>query len=625
MKNMQRENVTTQKISFNKLSLQALPEMCIFQIFIYLILAIPALILLGIIDWIAGAGGNVITTADIKSFLFSWKLPVMLILLFLLVLVYVVIELLSQIYFTDSLLKGQKAGIIKCVADGIKSVKRFLNFAGVRIILFILIAAPLCGVGFFISLSDSFYIPNFIMEVVLKNPLFTLGYYALMVFFIYIAYRSVFVFHAVLIDDMTPKEGLKYSSRLVKENRFPFLKRIILSALFVVVVVFIAGIFFDNLPGLLLGNWAEAMPKNYRININEIMVEGAGLSEVDKSVIWYRIVAVFVVILEKYLTAVVTLVAGGYLLLVIGQSYLEYSKSSGQLWPERPKSGRYAGKVALIISVFVLFALISTGLGFFYNSIYGRQEPVKIVAHRAGGTMASENSIEGLYKAIEHGCYAAEIDVQRTKDGYYIINHDNDFARLTGVAKTPQEMTLAEIKELKIQDTTGNGQELEVPTFEEMLDVTKGKIKLFVELKGGDQQMVDDLVRIIREHDCVEDTALISLNYDEINYAETNYPEFETGTLFFASLGDVSKLNCDIIIMEEESAIDINIYSIHKAGKQAIVWTVNTEEGMYKFLDSTIDGVITDEIPMAETVQAKLDDRTDLEIIKDELVVYLYE
>ncbi len=622
---MQSENNTSQKISFHKLSLQALPEMWVFQIFIYLILAVPALILLGLIDWIAGIGGNVITTSDIKGFVFSWKLPVILILIFLLVLVYVVIELFSQVYFTDSLLKGQKAGIRKCIAEGIKSAKRFMNFAGIITILFILIAVPLCGVGFFISLSESFYIPNFIMDVVLKNPLFAAAYFALILFFIWIAYHSIFILHAVLLDNMTPAEGRRYSSRLVKEHRFDFLKRMVLSILTIAAIMFLSGVFFDNLPGWLLGNWAQTMPRNYNIDIKGIIETGAKLSDLDKKVIMYRIISAFVVILEKYLTAIVTLVCGGYLMLVLDESYLEYSGKGGNLWPQRPKNGRYIRKVMLIIAVFILFALISVGLGIFYNSIYGRQKPVKIVAHRAGGTMSSENSIEGLYKAIEHGCYAAEIDVQRTKDGYYIINHDNDFARLTGVAKTPQEMTLEEIKKLKIRDTTGNGQELSVPTFEEMLEVTKGKIKLFVELKGGDEQMVDDLVRIIREHDCVEDTALISLNYDEMDYAETNYPEFETGILFFASLGDVSKLNCDLIVMEEEAAIDINIYSIHKAGKQAMVWTVNTESGMYKFLDSTIDGIITDEIPMAEDVQARLDERTDLEIIKDELVIYIYE
>ncbi len=549
----------------------------------------------------------------------------MLVLIFLLVLVYMVIELFSQIFFTERILKGEKAGILQCIANGIRSLNRFINPAGIGIILFILIAAPLSGVGFFISLSESFYIPNFIMEVVLKNPVFTIAYYAVILLLIWITFRSVFVLHAVLLDKMTPKEGLKYSSKLVKENMLSFLKRIVISALCVVGVVFVANVFFDKLPGWLLGNWAETMPKKYNIDIKEIMESGAGFSELDKKVLIYRIISAFVVLLEKYLTAIVTLVAGGCLMLVISRSYMEYSGKGGALRAERSENGRNTGKVALIIVMFVLIAFISTGLGFFYNSIYGRKEPVNIVVHRAGGTMASENSIEGLRKAIEHGCYAAEIDVQRTKDGYYIINHDNDFARLTGVAKTPQEMTLAEIKELRIQDTTGNGQELEVPTFEEMLEASKGNIKLFIELKGGDHQMVDDLVRIIREMDCVEDTALVSLNYDEIDYAETNYPEFETGTLFFASLGDVSKLNCDLIVMEEEAAIDINIYSIHKAGKQAMVWTVNTKEGMYKFLDSTIDAVVTDEIPLAEETQKTLDERTDLEIIKDELVVYLYE
>ena len=135
----------------------------------------------------------------------------------------------------------------------------------------------------------------------------------------------------------------------------------------------------------------------------------------------------------------------------------------------------------------------------------------------------------------------------------------------------------------------------------------------------ADRQMVDDAVRIIREHDCVEDTALISLNYDVIKYAETTYPEFETGTLFFASLGDVSRLTCDLLIMEEETATDTNINLIHDAGKQAIVWTVNSSEGLYHFLDSKADAVITDQVELAQKVQTRLDGRTDLEVLEDNL------
>ena len=77
---------------------------------------------------------------------------------------------------------------------------------------------------------------------------------------------------------------------------------------------------------------------------------------------------------------------------------------------------------------------------------------------------------------------------------HYIINHDNDFARLTGDPHKPSELSLEEIKQLKIRDTTGNGQLLSVPTLEELLEHGKGKVKLFLELKGesADYDMVKD-------------------------------------------------------------------------------------------------------------------------------------
>ncbi|MCR5627074.1 MAG: glycerophosphoryl diester phosphodiesterase membrane domain-containing protein [Lachnospiraceae bacterium] len=622
---MEPENKTGQQkeISFGKLSFQALPEMWTFQILVSVALAIPGAILIWLINWVAGAGGNAVTTANIKTFILSWRFPVIILLGIVLVVVYTVLELFAQIYLTNYILTGQRAKFKDCIGNGMRDVRKFMNPAGAGIILFIFIAVPLCGVGFSLSLSRSFYIPNFIMEVVLKNPIFTAAYAAVILLFIRIAFRSLFVLHAVLVDGMSPSEGKKYSAGIVKDNMRGFLKSMIFSLLAILVIILAANIFLHKIPGWILGGLGEGMPKNYRIDFFSVMENGGSFSSLDIQVMLYRIGAVFAVLVEKYLFSVVVLLCGAYFMLNFNRYYLEYSKKGRRLWPERPGKSRYIWKVVLIIMVFVLFGLISVGLGLNYELFFTREEPVGIVAHRAGGTMASENSLEGLEKAIEHGCYASEIDVQRTKDGYYIINHDNDFKRLTGVAKTPEEMTMDEIKELRITDTTGNGQLLPVVTFEEMLDVIKGKEKLFVELKGAtaDERMVDDVVRIIREHDCVEDTSLISLNYEIIDYAETNYPEFETGTLFFASLGNVANLNCDLLIMEEEAASDAKIRDVLSAGKQVFVWTVNTQEGMYKFLDSDIDGVITDEIGLAEDVQALLDERTDLQVLEDKLKI----
>ena len=110
---------------------------------------------------------------------------------------------------------------------------------------------------------------------------------------------------------------------------------------------------------------------------------------------------------------------------------------------------------------------------------------------------------------------------------------------------------------------------------------------------------------------------LISLNYSVIDYIETNYPEFETGVLMYGGIGNVSRLNCDLLIMEEEMASVSRIEQIHSSGKQAYVWTVNTPEGLYRFLDSSCDGVITDSVELAQNVQEDLDSRSDYQIVVD--------
>lgn len=610
------------EVSFFGLSVQALPEMWTFQILAGLLLAIPAALLTKLIDWIAGIGGDAVTTANFKAFIISWRFPVILFLALLLVLVYLVIELLSQIYLTDDILNGRRAGIRRCIGIGIRSLKRFMNPYGIGVILFILIVVPLCGVGFTLSLSETFRLPNFIMAVIRKNLFFHIGYIVLMVYLVWLVFRSSFTLHAVLLDGMKPSEGRKYSSRIVKENRWRYLGGLILTGLVILGINVALYWLFTRIPGWVLGGYGESLPKDYTVDPWKIVSSGT-MSDMDLRVVIYRVCASFFVLAEKYLLYITVLLSGAYFMLRINRYYLEFTGRGRQVWPERPKKARYFWKIILILLVFVLVGLLSVVLGLYYDPIFVRKEPVKIIAHRTGGNLASENSIEGIEKAIEHGCYGFETDIQRTKDGFYIINHDNDFKRLTGVARAPKYMTMDEIRKLRIRDTTGNGQEHPVPTLEEMLDAVRGRGKLFVELKGStaDRQMVDDAVRIIREHDCVEDTVLISLHYDVIKYAETTYPEFETGTLFFAGLGNLSRMNCDLMLMEEDAATEENIERIHDGGKQAVVWTVNSKDGMHHFLDTQIDAIITDEIEMAQQMQEAMDGRTDLEVIEDKLSI----
>ncbi len=570
MKKNRETTGETRLISYGRLVFEAIPEIVSFQIFSSLVLGVLAWAVRWLITFVAESGGAALTTANLRDLLLSWRGPVILVLGAVLVAVFAVLEIFASLHLYDDILRGRNVRLRSEVGRGFGSLRRFADPFGILILLYIFIAVPLCGFGFSISLTEGFYIPNFIMEVVRTNKLFNTAYWVVIAALALVGLGGIFTLHGVVIDGRKPLQAFKDSFRLWKENWKNFVPVMLLTL--VVIVALIAGF------AMLNDFWMQKLeakgamfPAGHRVDFREVL--NGGGTDLDGEIMVYRSLCALVVLGGSFLTYLLTLIGGSYLMLRLTRCYLEYTRDDLVKWPSRSQRRGYLAKL-----------------------------------------------VEGLELAIDHHCYAAETDTQRTKDGYYIINHDDDFKRLTGVKKKPGDMTLEEIRELVITDPV-TGATSPVPELDGMLDVVKDRILLFLELKGAtaDKQMVDDVVKMIREKDCVDDVVLISLKYDIIDYAETQYPEFKTGVLMFGGLGDVSRIHSDLLILEEEMATDSRIDSIHNSGKEVYVWTINTEKGMYKFLDSSCDGIITDQIEMAERVQEKLDNRTDMKLLQDRL------
>ena len=474
------------------------------------------------------------------------------------------------------------------IAQGFRALRRFLCPGGVLVLLYIFIAVPLCGIGFSISLTENFYIPNFIMEVVRAKPLYNTLYWIVMLALLAVGLGGVFTLHGVLLDGLKPKAAFTASWRLWKQNWKNFVPAMALTLALLILILLAAG-YLLSLPMASLEAESAELPRNYRVD-SEAVLSG-NYTDTDLELIVYRAVCALVVLDGGFLLYLLSLLASSCFMLRFTRCYLEYTRDLAVKWPSRSKRRGYGRHVLLMILTLVLLLLFAVLIGIGFDDVVHRSEPVRIVAHRTGGVMAPENSLEGLELAIEHNCFAAETDTQRTKDGYYIINHDDDYKRLTGVAKKPGDLTLEETMALTITDPV-TGAKAPVPKLDEMLDLVKGRITL---------------------------VTLISLKYDIIDYAETKYPEFNTGVLMFGGLGDVARINCDLLILEEEMSTDSRIDSIHESGKEVYVWTINTEQGMHQFLDSHCDGIITDQIEMAERVKAELANRTDLQLLQDKL------
>ncbi len=591
-------------------------ELWAFRFMTAILLSVSGGILKAVAELVAYVQNNIVTTANMRGIL-NWRLPILLLAGLLFILMCIWVELFSQISVCSDILNGRKTGIIPGLKHGFRSLCLFLSPAGIGAILLIVIAVPLTGFGFSVSATKQFYIPKFIMSVIENNLLFRIPMLLFLAVILFLNFRFSLAFHAAVIDGMKAKEALKHSWALTKKYGKQYFLRLVKVALISILIMGGAFLLFYYIPQILIELFARNIPQGYFFDIEHIRT---GFTDQDIPVLTYRIWGSIDLYLGAYLVYVATALSTGWIMLTLTGAYYEYTGRKIENYYKVGGAAKTVRKTFSFVGMILLWTVAAVLIAFNFNQSFPATDPVGIVAHRTGGVLASENSLEGIDVSASLGCYAAETDIQRTADGHYIINHDKSFRRLTGVDKKPGEMTLDEIRELRITDTTGNGQQLPVPTMEELLD--RGKedgIVLFLELKGesADRKMADDIVAAVRERDMTDQVVLISLNYDALQYAEQTYPEFRTGLLIFGAIGDVSKLDCDIVIMEEEMSTQTRIDNIHDVGKEAMVWTVNKSLDLSRFLDMDVDGVITDEITVALEVQETLKNRTDMQVMRE--------
>lgn len=141
---------------------------------------------------------------------------------------------------------------------------------------------------------------------------------------------------------------------------------------------------------------------------------------------------------------------------------------------------------------------------------------VMVVAHRGNWRQAPENSIWAVKKALEYGANMAEIDLALTKDSVLILMHDKTIDRTTTGKGKPGDYTLAEIKQFYLKDGAGHATQMRIPTLEEVLQVSKGKIFLNLD-KGFDY--IEIVYPLLKEYDMI-DEVLFKGNVDYNTFNE---------------------------------------------------------------------------------------------------------
>lgn len=586
-----------------------------YQLITKLILAIAIFPLyrFAIEKLIQSSGRTNISSGDYLSFLFSFNGAGLLVITLILMTILIAMDI-NAFIIMSALIKENR--IYMRTRDmfyvAIKSIKSFVSPHGFLLMVYVSLIFPIIGLGITISPMKNFQIPNFITSVIYSKPLYEIGYMALILVLTFIGYKLIFSFHYIVICGYSAKESIKKSSQLIKRYKLDFFKNFIISEGLRILVAFIFIVVLMVL-AFEVSSYFISNQEDYRIALIFSLL-------LILEIITYILFIFVPLIIERLTNLFYKYNEKDNNPVVIAFDIKAYT------WN---KEGNNKIKIKTKIVVILLLAItlilnliFSVALSVNFDILFKQDRKIDIIAHRGGGNLGAENTLEGVEKAIKEKANWTEIDVQRTKDNHYIINHDKNFKRLTGEARSPKDMTLKEIQSLWVKNEFDiSNKKQKVATLDEMINLSKGKIGLFIELKGAsaDKKMADDVVKKVKENKIEKEAVILSLDYSLIQYIEKKYPNIETGYLYFFSVGERDKMVGDYLIMEEREATLDNIYKIHQAKKKAVVWTVNTKQSMEKFINMPVDGIITDYVKeLKHEIQVK-QNRSDIEIIIDEI------
>ncbi len=233
------------------------------------------------------------------------------------------------------------------------------------------------------------------------------------------------------------------------------------------------------------------------------------------------------------------------------------------------------------------------------------EDRVTIIAHRGAAGARPENTMAAFEKAIKDGTDWIELDVQETRDGDIVVVHDSDFMKLAGVDLKVWDSDLAALSKIDIGSWFApQYSDQRTPLLRDVLELAKGRARVLIELKyyGHDQMLEKRVAQIVDDLGMADQIATMSLKYPAVQKMQEIRPDWRTGVLAATAVGNLAGLDGDFLAVSTATAGPVLARSIHDAGKDLYVWTVNDPLEMSQMISMGVDGLITDEPALARQV-----------------------
>lgn len=241
-------------------------------------------------------------------------------------------------------------------------------------------------------------------------------------------------------------------------------------------------------------------------------------------------------------------------------------------------------------------------------------------AHRGGWVdprdSRRENTQYAFQKAIDLGYRYLETDCQISLDNTLIAFHDENIDQITDGSGLVADLTLAELREVKIAGIDP------IMTMDEMLDTFK---EAFINIDIKNPTACIGLAELIRRHNAKDRVCVASFNTEALKYfrkitsnqiTTAASPASVTKAVLSSKTPQLAgrqlpKVAGDVFQVPTRSPyprLNLRIVTknfvdyAHANGQKVHVWTINDPQEMYELIDLGVDGIISDDISALKQV-----------------------
>ena len=222
------------------------------------------------------------------------------------------------------------------------------------------------------------------------------------------------------------------------------------------------------------------------------------------------------------------------------------------------------------------------------DTIKINKKDTKMIAHRGVSELEQENTYASFLLAGMKSYYGIETDIHSTIDNKFIVCHDDNIKRVTGVDKIIEESTFEELRKIPVWDKNGSYSKYSyLPSLEEYINICKTFNKYSIlELKGEmSEENLYTIYEIIKNLNYLSKVIFISFHKNNLIKLKGIYPE---GKYQYLSDIDIDDLKKDALNTAKEYGFDLDVNHnnltldfINKCKENNIkinVYTVNSKE-----------------------------------------------